>query len=115
MKVSILENSPVLVRISLCGELNASEASQVEQELSSLLTGIQRSVVLDVSEVSKMTSLGISVLIRVYNQLKRRGLKLVLFKPQESVAEVLKLSRLSEILNVVRTDSELMGKLRESD
>jgi anti-anti-sigma factor len=85
--VERLENG--IKRIVLRGKMDIDGTNQIDLRLSAE-TSVERAfVVVDLSEVDFMASVGIGVLVRSYKALKLRGGKMVFLNPQKVVEMVL--------------------------
>lgn len=85
--VERLENG--IKRILLRGKMDIDGTNQIDLRLSAE-TSVERAfVVVDLSEVDFMASVGIGVLVRGYKALKLRGGKMVFLNPQKVVEMVL--------------------------
>jgi anti-anti-sigma factor len=85
--VERLENG--IKRMVLRGKMDIDGTNQIDLRLSAE-TSVERAfVVVDLSEVDFMASVGIGVLVRSYKALKLRGGKMVFLNPQKVVEMVL--------------------------
>ena len=57
------------------------------------------------SDVAYVDSIGVAELVRVHIMLERSGGRLALSHPHETVAELLRLTRLTEILGIFPTEA----------
>ena len=76
------------------------------------LAGGKKGVVVDLSEVTFLASIGIRHLVSATKALARKGGKLVLVNPTDAVKEVLVTSGVTDLMPIVATDSaayELIG------
>ena len=118
MQIKVVENTPKLIQVALSGELdtfNIEQLDQVQPKLTKLLSVNGQDAVLDVSEVTITTSLGIGLLINLSKLVKKRGNKFVLLKPQADVAKVIQLSKLAELLGVAVDETAAQSMLSASD
>jgi anti-anti-sigma factor len=75
------------------------------------LAGAKQGLIVDMSGVSFITSIGIRHLVSAAKALSRRKGLLVLLNPTDMVAEVLTTSGLTNLLPIVRSDSEAVAAL----
>ncbi|HMK37909.1 MAG TPA: STAS domain-containing protein [Bacteroidota bacterium] len=75
--------------ITLRGRMDIEGTNQIDIRLSAETSTERASVVVDLSEVDFMASVGIGVLVRSYKTLKLRGGKMVLLNPRKVVELVL--------------------------
>ncbi|HEX7573165.1 MAG TPA: STAS domain-containing protein [Bacteroidota bacterium] len=76
-------------RIILRGKMDIDGTNQIDLRLSAETSVERANVVVDLSEVDFMASVGIGVLVRSYKALKLRGGKMVFLNPQKVVELVL--------------------------
>jgi len=75
--------------IKLRGRMDIEGTNQIDIRLSAETSTERANVVVDLSEVDFMASVGIGVLVRSFKTLKLRGGKMVLLNPQKVVELVL--------------------------
>src|SRR5262249_40356898 len=73
--------------------------------------GAKEGVIIDLSGVAYMASVGIRQLVITARTLTRRGGRLVLLKPSKTVEEVLTLSMTDSLIPIARNDREAQGIL----
>jgi anti-sigma B factor antagonist len=96
--VERLENG--IKKIILRGKMDIDGTNQIDLRLSAE-TSVERAyVVVDLSEVDFMASVGIGVLVRSYKALKLRGGKMVFLNPQKVVALVLDRTLVNTLIGV---------------
>ena len=76
-------------KITLRGKMDIDGTNQIDLRLSAETSIERANVVVDLSEVDFMASVGIGVLVRSYKALKLRGGKMVFLNPQKVVEMVL--------------------------
>jgi len=76
-------------KISLHGRMDIEGTNQIDLRLSAETSMEKANVVVDLSDVDFMASVGIGVIVRSYKSLKLRGGRMVLFNPQKVVELVL--------------------------
>ncbi|HEV8113139.1 MAG TPA: STAS domain-containing protein [Planctomycetota bacterium] len=99
MDLEILEESESLTRVALKGRLDTAGVDRIETRLNAVLGG-RKHALLDLSDVTFLSSLGIRMLISVAKMLDRRGQKLVLVAPRPLIDQALRHSSLDEIIPV---------------
>src|SRR5262249_44994756 len=86
--------------VRLAGRLDVEGSHQIDLKFTSLTASHQAYVVVDMSLVEFLSSLGLGTLVRSAKaQISRQG-KMVLLAPQPNVARVLQSTRVDEILDV---------------
>ena len=111
MQFTISDDAGATAKIGLVGKLDIAGAEVVALPLATLAGG-KKGVVVDLSQVTFLASIGIRHLVSATKTLARKGGKLVLVNPNALVKEVLETSGVTDIMPIVATDSaayELIG------
>ncbi len=111
MRFEVVEISPTANKVLLVGRLDATTVGQVETSFTATVAASGRSAVLDLTELTFLSSLGIRLLLSSARVVSRRGGKVVLFGAQPMVAEVLEAMALEEVLPLVPTEAEAIARL----
>jgi anti-anti-sigma factor len=109
MQISIHDEGET-ARVTLVGRLDIQGAGAVELPLATL-SGAKQNVLVDMSQVSFLASLGIRHLVSATKALSRRGGRLVLVGPQEVVREVITTAGLASMIPMVGSDAEARALL----
>ena len=91
MELHIEEPAGDITRVRLVGRMDYAGATEIDARFMEL-AGREKFVLVDVSKVSFLASMGIRTLIMAAKALKERGGKMILFIPETMVAMVLKTS-----------------------
>jgi anti-anti-sigma factor len=105
MEIVTSEDRGATVRVVLTGRLDIVGAEVIALPLATL-AGAKRNLIVDMSGVSFLASIGIRHLVSAAKAMSRRGGRLVLLSPNELVEVVLVTSGLTNMLPIVRSDSE---------
>jgi anti-anti-sigma factor len=111
MQFTISDVAGTTAKIGLVGKLDIAGAEVVALPLATLAGG-KKGVVVDLSQVTFLASIGIRHLVSATKTLARKGGKLVLVNPNALVKEVLETSGVTDIMPIVATESaayELIG------
>lgn len=100
-----------LTKISLSGRLDMQGAQAVEQPLNTLINDQGGKLIVDISNVSFLASLGLRCLLTAAKTASKKGGKVVLTCPQANVAEVLKVSGIYQIIKVFNSNDEAISAL----
>jgi anti-sigma B factor antagonist len=92
MELEIKNQSDQITHLALRGRLDSAGAGEVELRFTSHTVPRGKPLLLDMSEVTFLSSLGLRMLLTVAKALGLRGAKTVLLSPQPAVREVLSLS-----------------------
>jgi anti-sigma B factor antagonist len=88
----------------LIGEIDLSNAAQLEHEIGHALTNRSRTLVLDLTECGYLDSAGLRLVLGLSERLRRRGQELRLVVPEGAAIErVLGLTNVGELAALDRT------------
>ena len=99
MELDLLENGNVDVLV-LSGQLTISVEGQLSEAIDTLLESDRTSILLDLTRLSYMDSVGIGELVASYRTVKRLGGVLKILKPTKKVRDSLSLTQLLPIMEV---------------
>jgi anti-sigma B factor antagonist len=111
MQISISDDAGSTARVTLNGKLDIAGSDVVALPLATL-SGTKTAVLVDMSGVSFLASIGIRHLVSASKALGRRGGRLVLLNPNDLVTDVLVTSGVSEMMQIVRSESEADAALK---
>ncbi len=106
MELRLIEESAGKTRVALVGMLDMVGVGKVETKLLATLVGRGANAIVDLAEMSFISSLGMGLLLNAAKGLKRKGAKFVLLSPQPDVEAALRVARLTEVLPVARDEAE---------
>ena len=110
MQITIADDAGSIARVALNGKLDISGAEQLALPLATLAGG-KSGILLDMTEVSFLASIGIRHLVAASKTLARRGGRLVLLNPNPMVTDVLTTSGVVELMPIARSDAEAAAAL----
>ena len=87
-------------RIKLAGRLDSAGVQEIDHRLSALTAASQAFVLVDLSQVPFLASIGIRTLLTNARVLKQRGGKMALLNPQSLVEEVLKVTGIEAVIPI---------------
>jgi anti-sigma B factor antagonist len=111
MQFTISDEAGATAKIGLVGKLDIAGAEVIALPLATLAGG-KKGVVVDLSGVTFLASIGIRHLVLATKALARKGGKLVLVSPTDAVKEVLVTSGVTDLMPIVTTERaayELIG------
>ena len=91
----------------LKGELNNQTSGQLNQAIGKMLDAPATTLVLDMKEISFISSTGIGVIVKTRNALKQKGSDLTMVNIQPQVKRVFDIMQLTPILKVCEDQEEL--------
>jgi anti-anti-sigma factor len=106
IEVALVEN---VAHIKLRGRLDTHGVDQIETKFTASVVPGRRNAVVDLSEVSFISSMGLRMFIAIAKALKRHNSKMVLFAPQSQVKETFASAGLAEIVSVVAGEAEALN------
>jgi anti-anti-sigma factor len=104
MDMQVAEIAQGVARVVLKGRLDIQGAAKIDLEFSAV-AGSRRGVVVDMSEVTFLASIGIRVLVLGAKALQRRGGSLVLLSPTPDVEQVLEVTGITDLLPIMRDEA----------
>jgi anti-sigma B factor antagonist len=105
MQITISDEAGPTAKLGLVGKLDIAGAEVIAMPLATLAGG-KKGVVIDMSGVTFLASIGIRHLISATKTLSRKGGKLVLINPSDIVRDVLVTHGVSDLMPIVTTESE---------
>ena len=111
MELVVTEAQGAPLRLTLQGRLDAAGAEKVETSFASAVSGAGRDVVVDLSGVSFVGSLGIRLLISGARTAARLGRRLVVFGVQGPVNEVFTTVSLDDIIPMLPDEAAALAHL----
>lgn len=110
MQITIVDATGNTAKVVLNGKLDIAGAEKIALPLATL-AGDKSGVLLDMSEVTFLASIGIRHLVMASKALARRGGRLVLLNPTPLVTDVLTTSGVVELMAIARSDAEASAAL----
>jgi anti-sigma B factor antagonist len=100
MELEIKNQSDQITHLALRGRLDTAGVGDVELKFTGHTVPRAKPLLLDMSGVTFLSSLGLRMLLTVAKALDHRGAKTVLLRPQPAVREVLKLSGFDQVIPI---------------
>jgi anti-sigma B factor antagonist len=100
MELEIKNHSDQITHLALRGRLDTAGVGEIELKFTGYTVPRAKPLLLDISELTFVASLGLRMLLTVAKALDRRGAKTVLLNPQPAVREVLSLSGFDQLMPV---------------
>ncbi len=97
------------VKIQLNGRLDGAAAGQIELRFNTI-AGAKRAVIVDLSQVTFLASMGMRMLLIGAKTMASKGGKMALLAPAAEIAAVLKTARIDALIPIYdRPDAALAG------
>ncbi|MBX9773562.1 MAG: STAS domain-containing protein [Xanthobacteraceae bacterium] len=105
MQFIISDEAGATAKIVLVGKLDIAGADVIALALATL-AGSKKGLVVDLSGVTFLASIGVRHLVMATKTLTRKGGKLVLVGPTDAVKEVLVTSGVTDLMPIVATERD---------
>lgn len=96
----LVEAGDSLTHVRLIGPLDIAGAGAVSLKFTAATAGRKRHVVIDMSTVEFVSSIGLGLLVQAARALKPEGKRIVLLAPTDVVASVIRASKLDTIMPI---------------
>jgi anti-anti-sigma factor len=100
MMLSSEEVAPGVTKITLRGRMDIAGAQAIDLQLN-VIVGAQRALIVDLSEVAFIASMGLRTLLIGARTVAAKGGKIVLYRPISEVENVLVTSGISALVPIV--------------
>ncbi len=91
-----------VLKVSLSGRMDAAGSLEIHDRLAVLTAPPANTVIVDLTKVEIITSVGIRTLLLNAKALKSRGGRMVLLNPDATVTKVLAISGVDRVIGVFR-------------
>jgi anti-anti-sigma factor len=99
MKLDVLNDENGVTRVLLVGRMDIEGATAVDTKFS-VIAGSEKKVIVDMSNVDFLASLGMRTLIISAKSIASKGGRMVLLSPQPGVAKVLTTSGVDTVIPI---------------
>ena len=100
-----------IVKVNLSGRLDLLGAQDIDMKFTALTATKNAPILVDISEVTFLASLGIRTLLSSAKAVSMRGGLMVLCNPQPNVMEVLEASGVSSLISIYANFQDAMDAL----
>jgi anti-anti-sigma factor len=111
MEIIIKDDTGTTAKIGLVGKLDIVGAGVIAQPLATL-AGAKTNILVDMSEVTFIASIGIRHLVMATRALAHQNGRLILVNPTAFVRDTLVTSGVTDLLPIAATESEASAMLR---
>ena len=108
MEIVTVDGEGEIARVALTGKLDIAGAEVIALPFAAL-SGAKQGIIVDMSGVSFISSIGIRHILMAAKALSRRNGRLVLLKPTEMVVDVLTTAGIASIIPIAETDAQAMA------
>jgi len=106
MELKVAQRDPNLTRIALAGKLDVEGEGQIGDEFRQIVEESHWNVLVDLSQVSYLASLGIRLLFAGAKSLAAVGKRMVVLNPQPMVKETLLNSGTVKLIAIAQDEDE---------
>lgn len=99
MTIDIRQEADLAI-VHLAGAVQLLDAEELGAQLDALLTGSTRHIIFDLSALEFISSVGLAALVRAHRALKKHGGSVGMVNPRPFIADLLRLTRVSELIPV---------------
>lgn len=100
-----------IIKIDLSGRMDIEGVGQIETKFAGMTAAPRMAIIVDMSAVPFMSSIGIRALLMNAKAVGKRGGKLVLLNPEQNVRKVLETSGINQIIPISNDLNEAMAKV----
>lgn len=108
MPFEVREVSAGVAKVVLSGRLDFANAQAIDGPLNEVAAA-NRSMIIDLSGVEFMASLGLRTLIKCAKTINRKQGRLALLSPRPVVAEIIQISGIEDMIPVFRSEAEALA------
>lgn len=108
MPITIQELDGNVTKVILSGQIDVAGAHEIDMPMS-IIAGSRKAVVIDLSAVDFMASMGLrSIVVSAKSIASKRG-KAVLLSPQPQVEEIINVSGIDTLIPIYRDEAEAIA------
>jgi anti-sigma B factor antagonist len=111
MELAVNELDPGILGINLSGRMDIVGTQQIDLKFTALTSSRRAQILVDLSQVTFIASIGIRTLINNAKAQKLRGGRMVLYKPSNQVEEVLRATGIDTIIPIAHDLDAARGAL----
>ncbi len=106
MQIALVEN---IAHVKLRGRLDTHGVDDIETKLTASVVPGHHNAIVDLSDVTFVTSMALRMFLTISKALKRHNAKMVLYAPQPQASDVFASAHLSSIVPIVGTEAEAVA------
>ena len=111
MEMDVSEPTASHLKLALKGRMDTAGVDRIEARLTATVVPRGQNVLVDLSQVDYVASMGVRMLISIARALSRKNVRLVLFAPQEGVLEVFESISLGDIITIRLSEADAVAAL----
>jgi anti-anti-sigma factor len=110
MPITVEDLGNGLARVTLTGRIDLAGAHDIDMPMN-VAAGSKRGIVVDLSGVDFMASLGLRTLVMTAKTVGRRGGRVVLLNPRPEVEEVIRTTGVDEVIPIMTDAQEALAAI----
>lgn len=107
MNVLLVNPSPDQTTFTLEGSLDFTQAEAIRPQFLAAIAAHPGTVVVDLSRVTFIASLGMRLFIEAHKLMAPSGRKLIIFRPNPSLRKILLHAGMESVVSIAETEDEL--------
>ena len=112
MELTVVERNSELTLLALAGRLDAMGSMEIHTHFMNLATSAGKLLIVDLAQVSIITTMGIRMLLGTVKVLKTENVKMALLNPQPFVAKALRMASLNEFIPILHDEKEARALIK---
>lgn len=109
MRLEKAELANDILKVTLIGSLDIAGAGEIDMPFS-IISGSRNKVILDMSKVTFLASIGIRVLVKAARTIGSKGGRFVVFGATEEARKILRSTGIDTIIPIVATEADAMAE-----
>ncbi len=96
----------------VCPSVSQRESSVIQNEMEGAGPGSRWRLVLDLKDVSMLSSVGLGMLITLHKKCSEGGGKFAIFGLSKDLNDLIKMTKLDKLLSIARDESAALAKVK---
>lgn len=95
--------------IALDGDLDASSAIMLDEELKKAVIGLEKKILIDCEKLNYISSAGLGVFMSYLQEFEEKNITMVIFNLNDKVKKVFEILGLDELLKITQNKEEALS------
>jgi anti-sigma B factor antagonist len=114
MEMTLVNAGPEYTHIALSGRVDLKGIGDLDWEFTRHTVTRKKPVLVDISEVDFLASIGLRMLVKVAKAIAKNSAKMVLLNPHPNVEEVLRTSGFDKIISIEQDYEKALETIKNS-
>ena len=101
--------------INVFGEVSFENHSEFRESMLRNIQGDESIIIIDMENLTYLSSMGLGVIVKAYSESKRQGKKLVLSSLQDNIKKLFTITKLERIINIYKSMEEAIELFIKQD